>query len=657
MEKEISYLNRNYNDYRDALIEFSKKYYPDLAMNFDDASVGSWIIDIAAEIADNLSYHIDRTFQETNINSANETSSLYNIARNLGVKIPGPKGAMAEVKFTCTLPINSGDDAKGNREPNWSYAPIIRRGTKVTSGVQSFEVLDDIDFNEQFDNDGNSNRTIIPVKNSNGQVIKYKITKLAVVTAGDTKIYSKTLSSSDISQFMEVIIPIENIMNIESVIVKDGTNLQTYPSFSDFSMPNETSSDTGKTGMTRFFEVDALAQQYRWGDATSGDTAIRYKYGYDDNGNIVDTYSVCKGEWKPVKHKFITEYTDKGYLKLIFGAGLDTKDETNLSAGAEYSQYQIAKTIRNKNLGILPKSNSTLYVLYRVGGGKSSNVAKGAINTISLLNVDMPNAKCDTTSATVAAVRQSIEVTNTTPSVSGKDMPAGEELKHYIKYNTAAQNRCVTVKDYIARVLMLPPKYGTPFRVGAAEENNKIMLYLLGLDNKGHLDALLPDTLVKNVQNYLTQYRMINDYVEIKSGRIINLSVEADIHIDKSYDKISVIRNVINAISDYFDINNRLMGENIYVGDIEKEISKIDGVINLIDFRVYNETGSGYSSTQTSQEIVSSDECTSCDNEPQQEGRYKLDLKASDGIIYSDGDTMLEIKYPETDIKIKAKVR
>lgn len=655
MEKEISYLNRNYSDYRDALIEFSKKYYPDLALNFDDASVGSWIIDIAAEIADNLSYHIDRTFQETNINSANETSSLYNIARNLGVKIPGPKGAMAEVKFTCTLPLGDADKG-GVKEPNWDYSPIIKRGTKVTSGVQSFEVLEDINFAEQFDNDGNSNRTIIPIKNSNGQIIKYKITKLAVVTAGDTKIYSKTLSSSDIGPFMEVIIPIENVMNIESVVVKDGTNLQTYPSFSEFSMINETSSNTGKTGITRFFEVDALAQQYRWGEVEKGDKAVRYEYEYSDGGETIPTYSVCKGEWKPVRHKFITEYTDKGYIKLIFGAGLEANDETDLSAGASYSQYQIAKTIRNKNLGILPKANSTLYVLYRVGGGKSSNVAKGSITTISLLNVDMPNA-CDGNSSAIAAVRQSIEVTNTTPSVSGKDMPTGEELKHYIKYYTAAQNRCVTVKDYITRTLMLPPKYGTPFRVGAAEENNKIMLYLLGLDCDGHLDALLPDVLAKNVQNYLAQYRMINDYVEIKSGRIINLSIEADLHIDKTYEKTDVIRNVINKIADYFDINNHLMGENIYTGDIEKEISKIDGVINLIDFRVYNETGSDYSSTQTSQEIVSSDECSSCDSEIQIADRYKLDLKASDGIIYSDGDTMLEIKYPETDIRIRAKVR
>ena len=174
MEKGISYLNRNYNDYRNALIEYSKKYYPDMATEFDDASVGSWMIDLNAEIADNLSYHIDRVFQETNINSAYETTSLYSIARNLGVKIPGPKGAMAEVKFTCVLPLADGSGQDGNRLPDWTYAPIIRRGTKVSSGAQTFELLYDVNFAEQFsDENGNSDRTIIPVRSNIFSITSY----------------------------------------------------------------------------------------------------------------------------------------------------------------------------------------------------------------------------------------------------------------------------------------------------------------------------------------------------------------------------------------------------------------------------------------------------------------------------------------------------
>ena len=38
--------------------------------------------------------------------------------------------------------------------------------------------------------------------------------------------------------------------------------------------------------------------------------------------------------------------------------------------------------------------------------------------------------------------------------------------------------------------------------------------------------------------------------------------------------------------------------------------------------------------------------------EEQVPGRYRIDIDVSDGIIYSDGDTMLEIKWPEKDIRV-----
>lgn len=68
MEKKISYLNRNFSDYRNSLINFTKEYYPDLEDTFNDASVGSWIIDLMAAVSDNLSYLADRVYQETSVN-------------------------------------------------------------------------------------------------------------------------------------------------------------------------------------------------------------------------------------------------------------------------------------------------------------------------------------------------------------------------------------------------------------------------------------------------------------------------------------------------------------------------------------------------------------------------------------------------------------
>ena len=653
MEKGISYLNRTFDDYKNALKDFSRKYYPDMATEYSDASIGSWLIDINADVADNLSYHIDRVYQETNIDSAQEPNSVFNIARNNGVKVPGPKGAMAEVRFTCQVPVEGETYARG-------YLPLIKRGTMVNSSSQSFEVMYDINFAEQYDEFLRSDRTIEPVLDANGNVTKYNISKLAIVTAGETRIYKKAIKTSDIKPFMEIVIPVEGVMNVESILMKDGDALTTYPSYGEFySYEEQVANGTGICeGLVRFFEVDSLAQQFRWGESLNEHNCPLTKtYGYYNafDRKVYPTCQVTRGEWKPVKHKFITEYTDAGYLKCIFGAGLNSNEYPDITNMDDFSKFLITRTIRNDSLGEMPRPGTTIFILYRVGGGSASNVAQGAISSISRLLLDFPlGPKYNATEATKGAVKSSITVVNTTPSVSGKDMPTVQELKYMIKYNKGAQERCVTTKDYIDRVLMMPPKYGTPFRVGAAEDNNKMMLYLLGIDYQKKLDAALPSLLAENVQNYLSEYRMINDFVEIKPGRIINLSIEVEVHVDKNYNMSDVVSMIINAVSSYFDINKRNMGDDLYVGDLKKEISKLDGVANLIDLRVYNETGAGYSSTQTSQELYANADC----NRPVEDsvsGRYRIDLEASDGIIYSDGDTMLEIKWPEKDIRVYPK--
>ena len=614
MEKNISYLNRTYNDYKEALIEMSERYYPGLSNSFRDSSVGAWQIDLAADIADNLSYHIDRVYQETNINSAQEKESLFAIARNNGVKIPGPKGAMAEVRISVTLSTSEYESNSG---------PIIKRGTRFAASSQEFELLHDVNFSSQFDEDGDSDRTIIPTVSNNGIITGYTLSKLAVVTAGETRVHRQTIKASDVKPFMEVVIPVNGVMNVESIIVVDGQDVTKVPTYDMFYGDCQTA--------TRFYEVDNLAQTKIWGESNA--TPVIYKY--SASGGPV--CCVTKGEWKTIKHKFITEYTDKGYLKVIFGAG---SENNNINISAGFKKWQLSKIMNNNNLGVLPKPGSTMFILYRVGGGASSNVAKGAINRVSYLSAQANG------SGSTENLMRSIKVENTVPSISGKDMPTEQELKYYIKYHKAAQERCVTIKDYIDRILLLPPKYGTPFRVGVAEENNKIMIYLLGVDNDGKLSDKLPLTLIENIENYLAEYRMINDYIEIKAGRIVNISFEIDIIIDKNYNRNDVLTLVINKVKDYMDVNRHLMGEDIYVGDIEREIGNVDGVINLISLKVNCETAdstgnNSYSNTRPQQPMNGNE----------------IDLEATDWILYNDGDSMMEIKNPETDIKIRVKER
>ena len=657
MEKGISYLNRDFHDYKNSLLEFTRQYYPELVKDFNDASVGSWLVDVVANIGDNLSFHIDRVYQETNINSAKERASVYSLARSNGIKIPGPKASMAEVEFSCELPISNNNGSSEMTSPNWNYAPLIKKGSKVSAGNQVFELLYDVDFNEQFNENGVSNRTIVPKRNSNGFITKYVIKKTGIVSAGESKIYTKTITSDDIVPFMSFTIPDTNVMNVESIIFKEGIKQYASPTMAEFFYDNESNMGKDNCGndarLWRFFEVDYLAQQYRWGDYQTDSITTGY-----DAGNCygTKTHYITKGMWVPLRQKFMTEFTDNGYLTITFGAGNMYNDEKNINGELTDYEHLISHTINNDGLGVLPKANTTMYVLYRKGGGSSTNVAQGAITNITYLNGTLRGED----KGLVNSVKRSLSVTNTIPSVSGRDMPSIEEIKYLIKYNNGAQERCVTIKDYHDRIAKIPPRYGCPYRYSVIEENNKIMIYTLGLDEKGYLTNILPDILCENIQNYLSEYRMINDYIEIKSGRIVNLQFEIDLFVDKSYSVPDVLTSVINKVKSYMNINKLQMGDDIFVGDIEKEISKIDGVLNLIELRVYNIFGGIYSDSKITQQTKTIEECY--DNSEvvdygNTDNREMVDLTASDKMLYTESDTMFEIKYPEKDIICRVKTR
>ena len=358
----------------------------------------------------------------------------------------------------------------------------------------------------------------------------------------------------------------------------------------------------------------------------------------------------------------ITEYTDKWALKVIFGMGLRNQyGDIPLNAD-EFTQYMMCRMNANDYMGVLPEAGTTMYILYRVGGGAQSNIAKDTLRNIIYLNMNIEgNCEDPENAVKKRRVADSLSVTNTTPSYGGKDEPSEEEIRYLIKYNNASQNRCVTLHDYEARIMQIPAKFGCPFRCGIVEENNKVVIYTLGLDYEGKLKSELAEQVAENIKNYISNYRMINDFVEIRSGKIINLGFEAEIYADKSYDKGDVVRRVIDTIYDYMDIRKHRMGDDIFVGDIEKEISKLDGVQNLVYLKVFNYHGSlnGYSNSTISQELVSNTVCNSTidDEGDGQTDQNEVDLKKSDKMLFTEANSMFEIKYKNKDIKVIVKQR
>lgn len=662
-DKKISYLSRDFSSVRKELEKFSKQYYPELSDDWNDSSVGSWLMDLAASVGDDLAYHTDRMYQESTLDSANMRSSVLSQARSNGLKIPGRKASSCEVEISCVLPTDSTDISV----PNWNYAPIVQSTSIISAGNSNFQLTEDINFAEQFNKNGYSNRKVVPSRNSNGNITGYTVSKSAIAVNGTTKVYKKVMYPNDIEPFMEIVLPEENILNIESIIFKESSDITTTPSIYEYYIDSEQYRISSEDAMTyRFFECDSLADQYRFGDSVNYGTSniissIYEPSLYDDytsNGAVTRYY---RGKWKPLRQKFITEYTDNGYMKVIFGASNGYPQLP--SNGTTYGDYVASNIINNDMLGVLPKEGWTMFILYRVGGGVSSNLGIGALNKFTLANVDWGANTNNTNGSIRGKVLTSLTVTNISSALAGKDSPSTSEIKYLMKYNTSSQNRAVTVTDYRAKLMEMPPKYGAPFRCSVIEENNKVEMDFLGLDSNGNLTSYLPQTLVENSIEYLSNFKQINDYIEIKSGKIYNIGVMGEMFIDKNYNQANVVTSVINKIKEYFSVNNHEMGDDIFVGDLEKEIMLLDGVIGIIRMKIYKIYNGGYSSDvcplpETSEESV-------CGSEPSEGFSLKdkgsiyreIDLDATDYVLYGDYNSMYEIKSPSSDIQIKIKTR
>jgi hypothetical protein len=604
MVKKIDYNARNFAAVRQQLIEFIQKYYPETFSDFNDASVGMMLLELNAAVGDMLSFHTDRMFNETQINYAQERSSVLELARTFGLNIPGKRPSITIVDWTVTnIPV------KGDTFDE-SYAPKILKGSQASGAGKVFELLEDCDFASPFTTGGIPNRLIIPNIDGTGTIQNYSLTKREIMLNGITKTFKKVLNRNDYKPFLEVVLPEQNVLSIENIITKEGTNFINQPTeeeFNDFDLS--------------WYEVPALAQAQVY---------------VEDENTISDREGVVVGKWKNSPQRFIKEYTDNGFCKIIFGAGQADTSELNEFIGCRGQVDRIGNIINNSSLGEIPQTDNTLFIRYRIGGGEDTNIGP---NTITSLGTIIPIINGDDSQIN-RVIRESISVNNPIPALGGKEEPSVDEIRNLVRYNFSAQDRCVTIKDYQSRIPLMPGQFGVPFRTGVWEERNKINVSILALDENGKLTTQATSALKQNIAEYLADYRMINDYVTIKNGRVYNLSFEIDVFVEKAIPKGQVISGVINQVKDYFDINKWDMGDNIYISQLVENINNVGGVLNVTDLRVFNKVNENgkYSLNEVAQPYI--------DEETRQIdllGRYTL---------FGEPNGMFEIKYPNKDIKV-----
>ena len=603
-ERRISYTVRDFQAIRQELINYTKTYYPELIDNFNDASLFSVFLDLNAAFADNLHYHIDRSIQETVLQYAQQRSSIYNIARTYGLKIPGQRPSIALVDFSITVP------AFGDKEDE-RYLGILRRGSQILGAGQVFENLQDINFASPFNQDGFPNRLKIPNFDANGNLVNYTITKREPVVNGITKVFKRVITPNDVRPFFEFFLPEKNVLGVTSIIQRDGTSYANVPTAQEF---------LGAQG--RWYEVPALADD---------------RVFIEDPTKPSDNPSIKVGKYIQTQNRFVTEFTPEGFKKITFGGGTNTAEDqlrefTSFDVPLKIQRYQN----NSMSLGNTPQSNTTLFIQYRIGGGLATNLGVNVINQIGAVDFFV-NGPSDILNNSVI---NSLACNNVTAAIGGAGYPSTEEVRNYVTFNFAAQNRAVTVNDYEAIIRNMPGQFGAPAKVSITENNNKININILSYDPTGNLTSDVSQTLKQNLATYLSNYRMLNDYVSIGSAQVIDLGVDVQVVLDSSQNQGVVISNIIDRVTTFFSSTLRGLGEDILVSELNRIIQSENGVVSVGDLSIFNKVGGQYSSAQTS--MAYSDSATK-----------KIALV--DNTIFAEPNQIYQIKFPQKDITVRVK--
>jgi hypothetical protein len=602
-EKRISYTVRDFAAIRQELIDYTRKYYPDLIDNFNDASIFSVLMDLNAAVTDNLHYHIDRSIQETVLEFAKERSSIYNIARTYGLKIPGNRPSISVCDVSINVPV------LGDR-PNPDYMGVLKAGSQFVGAGQTFENINDINFSSAFSSSGEPNQKVIPILDGSNNVQSYNIVKREVLVNGITKVFKKVITQADATPFLSLYLPERNVINVLSIIQKDGITYNNVPTYQEFLSP------TGK-----WYEVPSLAE----------DTVF-----IPDPTKTTDQSNIKVGKYIRTNNKFITEFTPENFMKLTFGGGNTSADDQLASFAQNGVTLRINDYQNNLSLGYIPTPNTTLFIQYRVGGGLESNVGVNVINTVGNVLFDVNGSSAEIANA----VRNSIQCTNVTAAIGGSNPPSIEEVRNYVTFNFSSQNRAVTIGDYYSILQKMPGQFGVPAKIGILENNNKINVIILSQDVNGKMTQNVPQVLKTNIASYLSNYRMMNDYVSVDTGKVIDLAFEIYVTLTKNTNQNSIISDIVSKINDYMLPQSREFGQDVLISEIKSIVQNIEGVVNISDVKVFNRVGGKYSSSQTAQKYQDS---------------TTKEIKLIDDVIYAQPTEFYQIRYSNTDIGIRVK--
>ena len=654
--RNIKYLNKDFGQFRENLIEYAKTYFPQTYSDFNEASPGMMFIEMASYLGDVLGYYIDDTLKESFISTAEDKRNVLALSQYLGYKPKVTSPAIVKLSVYQLVPsIGAGT----NNRPDSSYYLRIKEGMicEANSGVQ-FRSTELLDFNDEFERE----ITVYSTSPATGEPSQYLIKKYVQAISAELKSATQTIANQS---FAKIELADKNIIDIYDVRDSDGN---------------------------KWYQVPYLAQEmvyidYPISEQTDKDLA-QFK---NSVSNVLKLIKTSK--------RFTTSINENNSTSIIFGGGTNSTSDSetlipnfkNVGLGLRSSidrlgaSFDPSNFLKTQTYGQAPSGEMT--VSYLVGGGVDSNVGKGTITKIESIEFDDDNSFFSEDDLVLyRAAKTSVAVDNDFPATGARGEETINEIKENALANFAAQNRAVTRKDYQVRALSLPSKFGgiakafcapdgeldnnspasilsspsslqefsdlfvslkdkdldenevkdelNKFLVGKKsnidEKNNPfaINLYVLGYDSDKYLSSL-NRAVKENLKSYLSEFRLLTDGVNLLDGFIINIGVDFEIRVYGGYNTREVLVKCIDEIKKYFNIDDWSFNMPINVSELELIIAGVEGVQSVPKCEIVNKCGGTYSNV-----------------------KYNITAATKGKMVYPSLDpSVFELKYPGKDIK------
>ena len=617
-KKEITYLGKDFGQFRKNLIDFSKQYFPNTYTDFNEASPGMMFIEMAAYVGDVLSYYADNNLRESLLDQASERANIYDIASSLGYK---PKNYVPAYVILNVYQLLPAAGSGANVTPDFNYALSIKPGMQVTqnNGTAEFRALDLVDFAFSSSLD-TTEVTVFESDAATNSPTYYLLKKQIRAVSGNIK--TATYAFNSPIAYDKIVLPDTNIVEIISVTESDGDAWSEVPYLAQ---------DTLFEAVPNLLENDPELSIYR-----------------SNSPSLLKLRKTAK--------RFITRLRSDNKLELQFGAGIsDNNDEEiipnpdNVGNGLSGFRKAIDVDIDPSNFlytrtyGQAP-SNTTLTVVYSTSAGLKENVAANTLTNIKFIEYN-DDINSSGNANMMNFVKNSIAVDNTNPASGAKNLDTLQDIKNNAMANFATQNRLVTREDYIIRAYSMPPRFGSVSKAYIVPDDQlsqqsleeqrianplALNMYVLGFNSTKQLIPL-NNAIKENLKTYLDYYRILTDAVNIKDAFVINIGLDFEISVLSNYNSNEVLLKCIESLKTYFDIDRWQINQPIIKSDVLNRLGNVKGVQNVVGVLFKNL----YNSTQNYSGNI-----------------YDITTATKQGVIYPSLDpSIFEVKFPNQDIK------